>query len=73
MDIEHLNFSIFIPSSEPDMHSLMRCLPHLAGIRAKCPCKETFLSSQKISLPSLEGFFEFFCFVLLLPAILLCP
>lgn len=62
MDIKHLNFSLFILSGKPDMCSLMLCLPHLAGIRAKSPCKQTSLSSQKISLPSLKGFLYLFCF-----------
>ena len=63
MDIEHL-ISIFILSSEPDMPSLTCCLPHMAGIRAKSPRKQSFLSSQKISLPCLEGSLNFlFCFV----------
>lgn len=57
VDIEHLNFSIFILSNEPGMCSL----PYLLGSEQKVCINK--LSSQ-ISLPSLEGFLNFWvCFI----------
>lgn len=58
VDIEHLNFSISILSNEPGMRSL----PYLLGSEQKVHVNK--LSSQKISLPSLEGFLNFWvCFI----------